>query len=36
MISFAKVTPVVKKALTMNLQPTEESFPELPTVLVSE
>eukprot|EP00527_Entomoneis_sp_CCMP2396_P009637 CAMPEP_0198136730 /NCGR_PEP_ID=MMETSP1443-20131203/353_1 /TAXON_ID=186043 /ORGANISM="Entomoneis sp., Strain CCMP2396" /LENGTH=156 /DNA_ID=CAMNT_0043798001 /DNA_START=109 /DNA_END=579 /DNA_ORIENTATION=- len=34
MISLAKITPVLKKAITFNIQPTEETFPELPDVLV--
>lgn len=33
-MSIAKIRPVLKKALTFNLKPTEESFPELPTVLI--
>lgn len=34
MINKEKLTTIVKKALTINLQPTEVSFPELPDVLV--
>lgn len=34
MITFAKIRPILKKALSFNLQPTEDSFPELPTVLI--
>eukprot|EP00522_Entomoneis_paludosa_P017584 CAMPEP_0172459922 /NCGR_PEP_ID=MMETSP1065-20121228/34733_1 /TAXON_ID=265537 /ORGANISM="Amphiprora paludosa, Strain CCMP125" /LENGTH=165 /DNA_ID=CAMNT_0013214781 /DNA_START=128 /DNA_END=625 /DNA_ORIENTATION=+ len=34
MFSFEKIKPVVKKAFTFNLNPTEDSFPELPTILI--
>ncbi|KAL7564252.1 hypothetical protein ACA910_012278 [Epithemia clementina (nom. ined.)] len=32
--SWSKIRPVLSKALTYNLKPTEESFPELPAVLI--
>lgn len=34
MLDLQKIQPVARKAIAFNSQPTEESFPELPTVLI--
>eukprot|EP00977_Amphora_coffeiformis_P022702 scaffold11323_cov209-Amphora_coffeaeformis.AAC.1 len=36
MLNFSEIVRVSKKALAWNTKPTEDSFPELPEVLVSE
>ena len=33
-LSWPRIRAILQKATTYNLKPTEESFPELPTVLV--